>query len=149
MYLTAAHLGMPAKWVHARHDITHGHIPELRVLESLIKPALEWLWYGFWVHFCSAEEEKDDGEEVIAERNTYHQSENAAADKVTGQTLKNLISQYSSLRESEIDHDINNSEAITTCQLRLIETCGNDVIRLGTAATILMDDGFMLQSPEQ
>ena len=62
MYQMAAFLGMPAAWVDVRHDITHGHMPELRALEALVEPALRWLWRGFWVHFCAAEERGADGE---------------------------------------------------------------------------------------
>ncbi|EXJ84233.1 hypothetical protein A1O3_04900 [Capronia epimyces CBS 606.96] len=49
MYAHAATIGMPQKFVDLRHEVTHGHIPNLIYLQQMTSQALEWLWDRWWV----------------------------------------------------------------------------------------------------
>jgi hypothetical protein len=44
MYDVADELNMPEHWVEVRHEITHGDIPDLRILEQCTHEAVDWLW---------------------------------------------------------------------------------------------------------
>jgi hypothetical protein len=59
MYEMARSLGMPERWVEVRHDITHGEMPELRVLEESARDAVQWLWERFWALLDAGQSEAD------------------------------------------------------------------------------------------
>ncbi|KAF1989911.1 hypothetical protein K402DRAFT_460657 [Aulographum hederae CBS 113979] len=43
MHLTGELLSFPQTWVEVRHEITHGLLPSLKTLETLVSKALDWL----------------------------------------------------------------------------------------------------------
>jgi ribosomal biogenesis protein LAS1 len=48
MYEVANDIGLPQSWVEVRHEITHGTMPELHILQKATEDAIEWLWNRFW-----------------------------------------------------------------------------------------------------
>lgn len=48
MYAHAMAIGMPERFVDLRHQVTHGKIPEVRVLKRAADDALDWLWERWW-----------------------------------------------------------------------------------------------------
>lgn len=48
MYAHAMAIGMPEKFVDLRHQVSHGKIPEVRILKRAADEALEWLWERWW-----------------------------------------------------------------------------------------------------
>ncbi|KAE9962368.1 hypothetical protein BLS_000424 [Venturia inaequalis] len=60
MYEMAEDNDMPEKWVELRHEITHGEIPDLRVLEFSVNAALSWLWDKFWTNLDAPVEDNSE-----------------------------------------------------------------------------------------
>lgn len=128
----AESLKMPPQWADVRHAITHQRMPELRTLEGVIGPALEWLWWGFWVRLCTGEERvgRDDGD-----------------GKEIGEQLISLFKEY--LKRCEDWCEVEDfpssipSEEVEEFQRRVVEICGTDVKRWDTVASFLVDDGLM------
>lgn len=48
MYAHAVAIGMPEHFVDLRHQVTHGKIPEVRILKKAADEALDWLWDRWW-----------------------------------------------------------------------------------------------------
>lgn len=65
MYEMAEDKDMPENWVELRHEITHGEIPDLRVLELSVDAALSWLWAKFWTNLDAPMEERSDAQTDI------------------------------------------------------------------------------------
>lgn len=65
MYEMAEDKDMPENWVELRHEITHGEIPDLRVLELSVDAALSWLWAKFWINLDAPMEENSDAQTDI------------------------------------------------------------------------------------
>lgn len=49
MYAFAVQIGMPEDFVDLRHNIVHGDIPSLSVLQAYNDRALQWLWKKWWL----------------------------------------------------------------------------------------------------
>lgn len=50
MYAHASLIGMPARFVDLRHQVAHGEVPDIVVLNRVAVDALDWLWDRWWKH---------------------------------------------------------------------------------------------------
>lgn len=130
-------LKMPPRWADVRHAITHGHMPELRTLESAIGPALEWLWWGFWVRFCT-----EEGEGREEPRGEEERDEKEFTEKLIS-LLRDYLKQCESRYEDEEFPSPIPLEEAEDFQRRIVNICGTDVKRWDVAASLLVDDGLM------
>jgi ribosomal biogenesis protein LAS1 len=58
MYAHAAAIGMPQKFVHLRHQVAHGDIPNLIYLRQMALQGLAWLWERWWVKHATGNPER-------------------------------------------------------------------------------------------
>lgn len=48
MYAHAAAISMPSRFVDLRHQVSHGELPDVKVLKNSADEALVWLWERWW-----------------------------------------------------------------------------------------------------
>lgn len=58
MYAHAALIGMPTRFVDLRHQVAHGEVPDIVVLNRATADALVWLWEKWWKHNATGDAAK-------------------------------------------------------------------------------------------
>lgn len=48
MYAHAATISMPSRFVDLRHQVSHGELPDVKLLKNAAEEALLWLWERWW-----------------------------------------------------------------------------------------------------
>ncbi|QDS77169.1 hypothetical protein FKW77_001767 [Venturia effusa] len=128
MYEMAEDKDMPEKWVELRHEITHGEIPDLRVLEFSVDAALSWLWVKFWTNL--------DGP--------------ANGDSEAQTDIRTVLRSFASRKRDEIklSHSANNDLCSTTTR-DLLRICRRGEGGMDKLVSVLLEEKLMLPSPTQ
>lgn len=128
MYEMAEDKDMPETWVELRHEVTHGEIPDLRVLEHSVDAALLWLWDKFWVNLDVPAEESS-GARV---------------------NFRAVLRSFASSRRDEIklgksaDHEL-----CATTTRKLLRLCKSGEGGVELLVSVLLEDKMMLPSQMQ
>lgn len=128
MYEMAEDKDMPETWVELRHEITHGEIPDLRILEHSVDSALLWLWDKFWMHLDSPVEETSGLQT----------------------NLRAVLRSFASSRRDEIklgkrtDHEL-----CTMTTRKLLRLCKSSEGSIELLVPVLLEERMMLPSQTQ
>lgn len=128
MYEIAEDKDMPEKWVELRHEITHGEIPDLRVLEFSVDAALTWLWAKFWNKL-----------DIPVENTSEVQTD-----------MRTVLRSFASRRRADIKLDQSTSHelcATTTKELLRISKGGEG--GMGRLVSVLLEERLMLPTQTQ
>lgn len=128
MYEMAEDKDMPEKWVELRHEITHGEIPDLRVLEFSVDAALSWLWDKFWTNLDAPGEEHPEAQTDI----------------------RTVLRSFVSSRKDEIklNQSISHESCATTTR-KLLRMCKNSESGMDKLISVMLEDRLMLRAPSQ
>lgn len=128
MYEMAEDRDMPEKWVELRHEITHGEIPDLRVLEFSVDAALSWLWDKFWANLDAPIEE-------ISEAQT---------------DIRTVLRSFVNSRKDEIKlSQAANRESCAATTRKVLRMCKNSESGMDRLISVLLEDRLMLRIPSQ
>jgi hypothetical protein len=128
MYEMAEDKDMPETWVELRHEITHGEIPDLRVLEFSVNAALSWLWDKFWANLDAPAEETSEVQS----------------------NLRAVLRSFASSKRDEIrlgkrtDH-----EPCATTMRKLLRICKGSEGSIELLVSVLLEERLMLPSQTQ
>jgi hypothetical protein len=128
MYEMAELRGMPKTWVELRHEITHGQVPDLRILEYSVDAALKWLWNDFWTKL------------------------DAPAEDISGaqDNLRAILRSFASHRRDEIKLGKGtNAERFTDTKRKLLRFCRNKEASNQLLVSVLLEEKLMLPSQTQ
>ncbi|TID19092.1 Las1-like protein [Venturia nashicola] len=128
MYEMAEDKDMPETWVELRHEITHGQIPDLRVLEFSVDAALAWLWDKFWTNL-----------DAPMEGNCEAQTD-----------IRSVLRSFVASRKEEIKSSQPASrESCATTTRKLLRMCKNSERGMDKLISMLLEDKLMLRVPSQ
>jgi len=128
MYEMAEVIGMPETWVELRHEITHGQVPDLRILEQSVKAALTWLWDIFWVKLDAPTKDVSD---VQA-------------------NLRAILRSFASNRRDDIKLAKSpDPEIFTATARKLLRLCKNKEDSNQLLVSVLLEEKMMLPSQTQ
>lgn len=116
MYDVATELNMPEQWVEVRHEITHGEIPDLRILEQCTNEAIDWLWEYFWTKLAS-------GSQILSIGNRL--------------SLKDLLKSLLRARKDQLRHQ--KKHDINGILSQIVSSDSHSKDLQGTAETIVSD----------
>jgi hypothetical protein len=128
MYEIAEDKDMPETWVELRHEITHGEIPDLRVLEFSVDAALSWLWVKFWVNLDGPAEQSSE----------------------TQTNLRTVLRSFASSRRDEIKlGKCTDRELCATTTRKLLRLSKGSESSVELLVSVLLEERMMLPSQTQ
>lgn len=128
MYEMAEDKDMPEKWVELRHEITHGEIPDLRVLEFAVDAALSWLKDKFWFNLDASVEENAEAQTDI----------------------RTVLRSFASSRKEEIKlGQSKDRELCATTTRKLLRLCKVSEGGMAKLISVLLEERLMLPSHTQ